>query len=95
MESNYKQKLVSRLNRVEGQVNGIRKMIDNDKYCVDILNQIAAAQAALGRVGSLILENHLNHCVADAFASDSELNRRQKIQEILEVFEKYGRLGSR
>jgi DNA-binding FrmR family transcriptional regulator len=59
----------SRLHRIEGQVRGIEKMIDEDRYCVDVLTQIAAVKTALEQVGAKLLEVHVNHCVADAIAS--------------------------
>lgn len=60
-----KNKLVSRLNRIEGQIRGIKGLIDKDTYCDDVLNQIAAAQSALNSVGKLLLEHHMNSCVVD------------------------------
>lgn len=95
MEEDLKKKLISRLNRVEGQVSGVRNMVDKGEYCVDVLNQITAAQSALGRVGSMILQNHLETCVLGAFESGNERDAHKKIEEIIEVFDKYGRVGSR
>lgn len=63
-EEEYKNKLVSRLNRAEGQIRGIRNMVEKDAYCDDILNQISAVQAALDSVGKIILESHIRGCVA-------------------------------
>ena len=63
-EEEYKNKLVSRLNRAEGQIRGIRNMVEQDAYCDDILNQISAVQAALDSVGKMILESHIRCCVA-------------------------------
>ena len=63
-EEEYKNKLVSRLNRAEGQIRGIRNMVEKDAYCDDILNQISAVQAALDSVGKMILESHIRCCVA-------------------------------
>ena len=60
-----KNKLTSRLNRIEGQVRGIKGMIDKDTYCDDVLNQLAAVQSALNSVGKLLLEHHMNSCVVD------------------------------
>lgn len=60
-----KTNLISRLNRIEGQVRGIKKMIENDTYCDDVLNQIAAVQSALNSVGKLLLEGHLRSCVTE------------------------------
>lgn len=77
---------IKRLNKISGQIDGIKKMIESDRYCVDILNQIAAVRAALGSTGKFILENHLKTCVSSAImkgAADS------KIREIVELFGKY------
>ncbi|MBM7563289.1 metal-sensitive transcriptional regulator [Paenibacillus sacheonensis] len=60
-----KNKLIARLNRIEGQIRGIKGLIDKDTYCDDVLNQIAAAQSALNSVGKLLLEHHMNSCVID------------------------------
>lgn len=60
-----KTNLISRLNRIEGQIRGVKKMIDNDTYCDDILNQIAAIQSALNSVGKILLEGHLHSCVVE------------------------------
>jgi CsoR family transcriptional regulator, copper-sensing transcriptional repressor len=60
-----KNNLISRLNRVEGQIRGVKKMIENDTYCDDVLNQIAAIQSALNSVGKILLEGHLRSCVVE------------------------------
>ena len=90
IDNELKKKIVARLNRVEGQVSGIRRMIDDDAYCVDLLNQISAAQAALGKVGSIVLKNHLETCVADAFDSGDQRERHKKMEEVIGIFDKYG-----
>jgi CsoR family transcriptional regulator, copper-sensing transcriptional repressor len=76
-----------RLKRVEGKVRGIAKMVDDEKYCVDILTQIAAVQAALDRVALGVLEDHVQGCVADAVASDE--SRRQRLDELVGVMERF------
>jgi len=70
-------------------------MIEDDKYCVDVLLQIAAAQGALGKVGKIILGAHMNTCVTDAFSEGSDRQRKAKIEELLNVFSRYGHLGAR
>ncbi|MEI7025116.1 metal-sensitive transcriptional regulator [Paenibacillus sp. y28] len=60
-----KQNLISRLNRIEGQIRGVKGLIEKDTYCDDVLNQIAAVQAALNSVGKLLLEHHMNSCVVE------------------------------
>ncbi|MGO4108340.1 metal-sensitive transcriptional regulator [Paenibacillus sp. YAF4_2] len=69
-----KSNLVSRLNRIEGQIRGVKAMIEKDTYCDDVLNQIAAAQSALNSVGKLLLEGHLKSCVMERIqAGESEV----------------------
>jgi DNA-binding FrmR family transcriptional regulator len=88
-----RKKVVTRIKRVEGQVAGIRRMIDEEKYCVDVLLQISAVQGALARIGEKVLGAHIETCVSRALASDDEEERQMKIEELMEVFGRYG--GSR
>ncbi|SJM67274.1 metal-sensitive transcriptional regulator [Gulosibacter sp. 10] len=79
------QPLKNRLRRIEGQVRGLERMVDEDAYCIDVITQISAAKAALDRVALILLEDHLGHCVADAAAAgDSEVSAT-KIQEVTDV----------
>ncbi|HOJ86396.1 MAG TPA: metal-sensitive transcriptional regulator [Elusimicrobiales bacterium] len=82
-------KLKPRLKRIEGQVNGISKMIEKKEYCVDIFQQISAVIGALKSVNALILENHLNTCVKNAMASKNEKEIKEKIKELTEIYKKY------
>lgn len=84
-----KKKVIARLNRAEGQVAAIRRMIEQDKYCVDVLLQISAARAALGKVGEIVLGSHIETCVVNAFAEGNERERSEKIEELLDVFRRY------
>jgi len=93
LDEQNKKKVRARLKRIEGQVAGVRRMVENDKYCVDVLLQISAAQAALGQVGKIILGRHIETCVAQAFTGGNDRDRRAKIEELLEVFSRYGRMG--
>ena len=95
LDATAKGKIQARLKRVQGQVGAIQRMVDADTYCVDILVQISAAQAALGQAGRAVLAAHMETCVADAFASGSERNRKAKIDELLDVFSRFGHLGAR
>lgn len=70
-------------------------MVENGEYCVDILLQISAVQGALGQVGKIVLGEHIATCVADAFRTGSEAERQRKIQELLDVFARYGRTNHR
>src|SRR5688572_24216653 len=85
-----KSKARGRLRRIEGQVQGLQRMIDNDAYCVDILLQISAVQGALEQVQKLLLGRHIESCVADALRSGSKGERQQKIEELLDVFARFG-----
>ena len=75
-----KQKYLNRLRRIEGQVRGIERMVDEDKYCIDILTQVSAATNALEAVAVALLEDHLGHCVAEAAAQGGEV-AQEKIKE--------------
>ncbi|MBO5982043.1 MAG: metal-sensing transcriptional repressor [Clostridia bacterium] len=77
--------LINRLNRIEGQVRGIKNMLENDEYCVDILNQISASQAALGSLASVLLEDHIQTCVAEGIKNgDTEI-----ISELTSTIKKF------
>ncbi|MBQ5842905.1 MAG: metal-sensing transcriptional repressor [Clostridia bacterium] len=77
--------LINRLNRIEGQVRGIKNMLENDEYCVDILNQISASQAALGSLASILLEEHMRTCVAEGIKNgDTEI-----ISELTNTIKKF------
>ncbi|MBC8509412.1 MAG: metal-sensitive transcriptional regulator [Anaerolineales bacterium] len=76
-----------RLKNVEGHLRGIQKMIEDDKYCIDVIQQINAAQAALNKVSSMILEGHLNSCLITAVRGDNPDDRERVLQEIADVFE--------
>jgi len=93
MDAKTKSKVRARLKRIEGQVAGIRRMVENDKYCVDILLQISAAQGALGQVGKIVLGRHIETCVSNALRSGDTSERRAKIDELMDVFTRYGRLN--
>lgn len=80
--------LTKRLNRIEGQIRGIARMVEDDRYCVDILTQVAAVQSALDALARKLLEHHLHGCVSQAIASG---NGKQAIDEALTVISKFGR----
>jgi DNA-binding FrmR family transcriptional regulator len=83
--------LVTRLHRVEGQVRGIEKMVEEDRYCVDILTQISAATTALESLALQILDQHIRHCVAGALASGDEADAKQKTDELLQAVQRFAR----
>ncbi len=87
--ANDKALLTKRLHRIEGQVRGIEKMIDEDRYCIDILTQIAAVSTALEQVGARLLEDHVNHCVRAAIASGDEKAAGEKTAELLGAVQRF------
>lgn len=76
---------VKRLNRIEGQVRGLKKMIEDDRYCIDILVQTKAAMAALKRVEGELLKDHADHCLAEAMASPNLTDRQEKVAELVDL----------
>jgi DNA-binding FrmR family transcriptional regulator len=77
--------VASRLKRIEGQVGGLLRMVEEDRYCVDILTQINAVRAALHKVEGEILKDHVSHCVAHAFSASDPVGQRQKVDELVET----------
>jgi DNA-binding FrmR family transcriptional regulator len=87
----HKDALVKRLRRIEGQVRGIERMLEEDRYCIDILTQIAAVSTALESVAFKILDEHVNHCVTDALASGDSGAAAEKSKELLEAVHRFTR----
>ena len=85
MRREIKASSVRRLNRIEGQVRGLSRMVEDDRYCIDIVTQIAAVRAALRRLEEEILRDHVGHCVEHAIASGNKAEQRQKIEELMAV----------
>jgi DNA-binding FrmR family transcriptional regulator len=83
--------LVKRLHRIEGQVRGVERMVEEDRYCIEILTQIAAATTALESLAFRILDDHVNHCVADALASGDAEEAAEKSRELLEAVHRFAR----
>ena len=86
MQKETKAACLKRLNRIEGQVRGIGRMIEEDRYCMDVLTQISAARAALRRVEDEVLRDHVTHCVAHAISSGDATEQRRKVAELMNVF---------
>ncbi len=86
-----KQALVKRLHRIEGQVRGIEKMVEDERYCIDILTQIAAASTALENVAFKVLDDHVNHCVTDALAAGDAEVAAEKSRELLAAVQRFAR----
>jgi DNA-binding FrmR family transcriptional regulator len=85
MRDDIKASCAKRLTRIEGQVRGISRMVDEDRYCIDVVTQIAAVRAALRRVEEEILRDHVSHCVEHAIASGDKADQRRKIEELMAV----------
>ena len=85
MRKDIKDSSLKRLNRIEGQVRGITRMVEDDRYCIDIVTQIAAVRAALRRAEEEILRDHVEHCVEDAITSGNRAEQRRKIAELMDV----------
>lgn len=88
MKRDEKGKLLNRLNRIQGQVGGISRMVDDDRYCIDILTQLQAVRAALAKVETELLREHIDHCVTAAFASGDVDEQRKKAGELVAVLER-------
>ncbi len=88
MDRENKPGLLNRLNRIEGQVRGVARMVEDDRYCIDILTQVQAARAALARVETELLKNHLGHCIESAIVSGDEAEQRRKAAELIHLLER-------
>lgn len=86
-----KEALTKRLHRIEGQVRGIERMVEDDRYCIDILTQVAAVNTALESLAFKVLDDHVNHCVTDALSSGDPEEARKKSQELLEAVQRFAR----
>jgi DNA-binding FrmR family transcriptional regulator len=85
MRKDSKASVQKRLSRIEGQVRGLSKMVEEDRYCIDVVTQIAAVRAALRRVEEEVLRDHVAHCVEHAIASGDKSDQRRKIAELMAV----------
>jgi DNA-binding FrmR family transcriptional regulator len=91
MKNEAKSKRLNRLSRIEGQVRGLSRMVEEDRYCIDILTQVAAVRAALRRVEEEILSDHVAHCVEHAISSGNAADQRLKIAELMEILRRSAR----
>ena len=92
MTDDYRQEILNRLKSVDGHIRGVMRMVEDDAYCIDVMNQNLAVQRALEKVNRLILEHHLQTCVTTAIQGDDPAERERVIVEILSIFEATGRL---
>lgn len=81
-----KRSVLKRLTRIEGQVRGLARMVEEDRYCIDVVTQLSAVRAALRRAEEEILADHAAHCVENAIASGNKAEQRRKVAELIEVF---------
>ncbi len=95
MDAETKKSVAARLKRVEGQIAALHRMVGQDEQCVDTLLQISAAQGALGKIGEIILGSHIETCVQDAFDHGSAADRERAVNELMDVFARYSRIGAR
>ena len=84
------QALITRLNRIEGQIRGIRRMMEEPRLCVEILQQLAAAEAALHRISLAMFKHHVDTCVSDGF-SRGETERRKQLGELVDIFDRFAK----
>ena len=82
---------LKRLGRIEGQVRGLARMVEDDRYCIDIVTQIGAVRAALRRLEDEILRDHVGHCVEHAIAAGNKADQRRKVAELMDVIERAAR----
>jgi DNA-binding FrmR family transcriptional regulator len=86
-----KPKLLNRLNRIEGQVRGVARMVEDDRYCIDVLTQLRAIRAALARVETEMLKNHLDHCIEVAIVGGDVAEQRKKATELVQLLDRASR----
>lgn len=91
MQTGTKPKILNRLSRIEGQVRGISRMVADDRYCIDLLTQLQAVRAAVHRVETEVLKDHLDHCVMGAMTGDDLEERRAKAAELIELLARASR----
>lgn len=88
-KTNDKEALIKRLKRIEGQVKGVQKMVDDERYCVDILVQVSAIRSAINKVGTIILENHIKGCVSDSLKDGDNHATDDMINELMGTINKF------
>ena len=91
VEPELKEQALARLRRIEGQIRGLQRMVEEERYCGDVLVQVASVHEALRGVGKLLMRNHLRHCITDALASGDERSREDAYAEVLDLMYKHAR----
>jgi DNA-binding FrmR family transcriptional regulator len=95
LQEQEKKKLLARLRRAEGQLKAVGRMVEEDTACVDTLLQISAIQGALGKIGGLVLAEHIESCVSEALVHGDADARQEAIDDLMDVFGRYGHFGGR
>jgi DNA-binding FrmR family transcriptional regulator len=91
VEPELKEKALARLKRIEGQIRGLQRMVEDERYCGDVLVQVASVHEALRGVGKLLMRNHLRHCITDALGSGDEGARETAYAEVLDLMYRHAR----
>jgi len=91
VEPELKEQALARLRRIEGQIRGLQRMVEDERYCGDVLVQVASVHEALRGVGKLLMRNHLRHCITEALAEGDEHSREEAHQEVLDLMYKHAR----
>ena len=91
MQTNAKASIRKRLQRIEGQVRGLARMVDEDSYCIDVVTQLSAVRAALRSVEDEVLRDHAGHCIEHAIASGNKTDQRRKVAELMDVLKRSAR----
>ena len=86
-----KEKMLTRLKKIEGQVAGIRRMVESETYCVEVLHQFSAVQGALAKAAQGILSAHLHSCVSETMLEGTTSERQSKLEELIDIFSRFGR----
>jgi DNA-binding FrmR family transcriptional regulator len=90
LDDGQQQSLVTRLNRIEGQIRGIRRMVQEPRLCIEILQQLAAAEAALNRISLAVLKHHVETCVPEG-VSQGELESKKRLTELVDIFDRFSK----
>lgn len=90
LEASEQQAIVRRLNRIEGQIRGIRRMVEEPRPCIEVLQQLAAAEAALNRISLAMFRHHIEHCVREGMAK-GEADVRAQLNELVDIFDRFGK----
>ena len=91
VEPELKEQALARLKRIEGQIRGLQRMVEDERYCGDVLVQVASVHEALRGVGKLLMRNHLRHCITDALANGDDRSREEAYTEVLDLMYKHAR----